>query len=137
MRTAVHCQVGGRFSRCHNESVNSCQYCGRDFCAEHAHYVEGHEAVCSRKACRDKRDDLAVHLAYRERVTQRNNVGLCGIEDCGPHPGFQCSLCQGHFCDNHLSQRTYTFFDGWSSVQRWVSVCPRCWERRKIWARRR
>jgi hypothetical protein len=134
MATAL-CQLGKRFSRCTNASIQSCQYCGRYFCRDHCHYLEGHEAVCSRKACRAKREDLAAHLVYRERVEQRNRAGLCGVEECGPHPGFQCSLCQGMFCEVHLSARTYTFHTGRSSVQRWVSVCPRCWERRKIWSR--
>ncbi len=133
----LSCQLGGRFSRCPNPPVQSCQYCGRHFCLDHSDYIQGSEAVCARKPCRAKREDMAVHLAYRERVEQRNRAGLCGIEDCGPHPGFQCSLCQGRFCEAHLSERTYTFFDGRSSVQRMVSVCPRCWERRKIWSRRR
>lgn len=127
------CQVGGRFSRCHNAAQNDCQYCGRAFCAGHAYYVENHEAVCCRKACMLKRDDLAEHLIYRERVEQRNHAGLCGIEDCGPHPGFECSLCKGLFCGDHLSERLYPFKMGMATIDRPVSVCARCWARRKIW----
>ena len=129
------CQVGGRFSRCHNEAVNSCQYCGRRFCDSHTHYAENHEAVCARPTCVRKREDLVVHIAYRDRVGQRNHAGLCGFEDCGPHPGFECSLCQGRFCEGHLSERMYPFRDGWVVFERRVSVCPRCWERRKVWRR--
>lgn len=111
-----------------------CQYCGRHFCAEHCTEVKGHEAVCARKPCRAKWDDVAVHLEYRSRVTQRNHVGLCGVEDCGPHPGYQCSLCKGHFCGRHLSERLYPFRQGYITVERPVSLCDRCWQRRKVWA---
>ena len=127
------CQVGGRFSRCRNTVGNSCQYCGRAFCDYHTHYVGGHEAVCARQRCRSKHDDLTIHLVYRERVRQRNSAGLCGIEECGPHPGFECSLCSGHFCEAHLSERLYPFQDGFTRIDRPVSVCPPCWQRRKIW----
>jgi hypothetical protein len=133
--TTATCQVGGRFSRCHNPAQHVCQYCGRDFCADHAHYVQDHEAVCSRAPCRRKRDDLVVHLAYRERVHQRNQAGLCGAEECGPHPGYECSLCQGLFCGAHLTERMYPFKDGWVTVERRLSVCARCWDRRKVWRR--
>ena len=127
------CKLGGRFSRCPNRPEHSCQYCGRSFCEFHTFYVGGHEAVCSRKACRLKHTDLGEHMAYRERVAQRNNAGLCGVENCGPHPGYECSLCQGHFCEEHLAEHLYPFKDGWLTIERPVSVCPRCWERRKVW----
>jgi hypothetical protein len=127
------CQLGGRFNRCPNAPEHDCQYCGRWFCQEHTHFVEGHEAVCARKQCRAKRDDLDDHLRYRERVEQRNHVGLCGIEECGPHPGYQCSLCRGYFCAAHLSDRMYPFHDGRVTVDKPVSVCERCWQRRKVW----
>jgi hypothetical protein len=133
--TARTCQVGGRFSRCENAAEHACQYCGRRFCAAHSYHVEGHEAVCTRKACRLKRDDMAEHLAYRQRVGQRNRAALCGVETCGPHPRFECSLCQGHFCAAHLSDRLYPMRDGWTTVERRLSVCERCWQRRKIWRR--
>jgi hypothetical protein len=127
------CESGRLFSRCLNTATYLCQYCGRHFCDEHAYYVFEHEAVCDRKRCRLKRDDMVEHLAYERRVAQRNNVGLCGIEDCGPHPGYQCSLCHGRFCDLHLRETPYTFRDGWSVSERMVSACPRCHARRKIW----
>ena len=127
------CQVGRIFSRCSNTPEHSCQYCGRRFCAQHTTFVEGLDAVCSRKVCRLKRDDLAEHLQYAERVAQRNRAGLCGIENCGPHPGFECSLCRGHFCGTHLSERRYPFSDGYTTIDRPVSICGHCWRRRKIW----
>ena len=130
------CQLGGRFSRCTLEAAQTCQYCGRAFCETHAYHVEPHDAVCARKKCRDKRDDLELHMQYRQRVGERNQVGLCGVEDCGPHPGFECSLCHGRFCGMHLSERMYPFHEGWITIERPVSICMRCWERRKIWRRR-
>ena len=135
MRPAT-CKLGGRFSRCPNAPKHSCQYCGRDFCAVHSHYVEGHEAVCSRESCRVKKVDLELHLAYQTRVTQRNRAGLCGVEECGPHPGFECSLCRGHFCEAHLADRMSPFPDGRVIIDRPASVCSHCWDRRKVWRRR-
>lgn len=130
---AAACQLGGRFSRCQRPSVEVCQYCGRHFCAEHSTHVRDHEAVCARKPCRAKWDDVIAHLEYRGRVAQRNRVGLCGVEGCGPHPGYQCSLCRGHFCGLHLAERLYPFRQGLITVERPVSVCEQCWRRRKIW----
>lgn len=136
MRPGTLCQIGGRFSRCQQTAAHSCQYCGRDFCEAHAYHVEALDAVCSRKRCQAKHDDLRDHTAYKARVSERNHVGLCGIEECGPHPGFECSLCRGQFCARHLSERMYPFSDGWVSIDRPVSICARCWERRKIWRSR-
>ena len=133
---AVLCQVGGRFSRCPNSSRFSCQYCGRSFCDVHSYWVEDHEAVCTRKQCRLKRDDLADHTAYRAEVTRRNRAGHCGLATCETPSVFECSLCEGHFCEDHLATRMYTFRDGWSRVDRPVSVCPHCWGRRKVWKHR-
>ncbi|GMV84274.1 MAG: hypothetical protein AMXMBFR80_01320 [Dehalococcoidia bacterium] len=130
------CQVGGRFSRCHNPAEHVCQYCGGAFCSVHTDYIADHEAVCSRKQCHAKRVDLEAHLAYKARVIQRNRAGLCGIEGCGPHPGFECSLCLGLFCGRHLHERHYPFQEGRVQVERLVSVCAHCWERRKIWRAR-
>ncbi|MGE5597655.1 MAG: hypothetical protein ACM3S1_16650 [Hyphomicrobiales bacterium] len=130
------CQLGGRFSRCTRASKNTCQYCGRHFCAEHAYVDEGIDAVCTRNRCRTKFDDLRRHLQYRQRVQQRNSAGLCGLEGCGPHPAFECSLCNGLFCEAHVSNRLYPFREAFSSSERPVSVCEWCWKRRKIWRRR-
>jgi hypothetical protein len=130
------CQVGGRFSRCANQASETCQYCGRAFCAAHTGFTEDHEAVCSRKPCVAKRRDLDAHLAYRTRVLQRNRAGLCGIDACDPHPPFECSLCQGRFCGRHLTERLYPFRTGMVSVDRPVSICAHCWERRGIWRSR-
>jgi hypothetical protein len=132
---AALCELGGRFSRCPNPPDNACQYCGRNFCAAHTHYVEGHEAVCSRKPCREKKQDMDLHLAYRARVGQLNRARLCGEESCGSRPIYECSLCRGLFCDSHLSDRMYPFHDGRVVVDKPASVCSHCWDRRKIWRR--
>src|SRR4029079_7090190 len=127
------CKAGGRFSRCQNRSLDTCQYCGKPFCEAHTYVREGHEAVCTRKRCRRKQDDLKLHMDYRARVLERNAVGLCGVEDCQPHPRLECSLCLGLFCSVHVTERMYPFREGYVSIERPVSVCAWCWERRKIW----
>ncbi|MCL4230441.1 MAG: hypothetical protein KJ053_02570 [Dehalococcoidia bacterium] len=133
---ATPCRAGGRFSRCPDLSQHSCQYCGRGFCANHGYFVEADEAVCSRRHCRARHDDLVRHLLYLERAGQLNRVGLCGLEGCNRPHQFQCSLCRAHFCESHLAERRYPFSEGWSRVERWVSVCADCWNRRKVWQAR-
>jgi len=130
-----HCQVGSRFFRCGAPAIDSCQYCGRPFCAKHCYIEEGLDAVCTRRRCRAKFDDLVRHLDYKQRARQRNAVGLCGIEECGPHPSFECSLCHCRFCEEHVSKRMYPVRHGFVVVERPLSVCTWCWERRKIWRR--
>jgi predicted nucleic acid binding AN1-type Zn finger protein len=127
------CGAGSRFSRCRAEPVDTCQYCGRPFCAAHTYFAQDHEAVCTRKPCRVKKLDLDAHMVYRQRVAERNRAGLCGIEECGPHPALQCSMCRGQFCANHVSERSYPFRDGRVVINRPASVCQWCWKRRKIW----
>lgn len=129
------CGAGGRFRRCHNPIVNSCQYCGRGFCEAHAYFVKGFEAVCARTRCRRKHDDMQLHMGYKARVGERNGAGLCGIEECGPHPRYECSLCRGHFCEAHISERQYPIRDGSVIINRPSSVCAWCWRRRKVWRR--
>lgn len=131
------CEIGGFFSKCKNEAGWVCHFCGRRFCETHTHRVEGHEEVCSREPCRKKDADLAVHMQYKGRVRSKNLVGLCGEDDCETAGPFQCSLCRGMFCDKHLQDRRYRFYEGFGSIERPVSICARCWGRRKIWARRR
>lgn len=127
------CEAGGRFSRCRRAAVDTCQYCGRRFCEAHTRLNEGHEAVCSRKSCSKKADDLAAHQSYQAAVDGRNRQGLCGADGCGPDPGFACSLCRGNFCAGHLTVRLYPFREGRAVVERRVSVCNHCWGRRKVW----
>lgn len=129
------CRAGGRFRRCARPPVHTCQYCGRPFCEAHSYFAEGYDAVCIRGRCRAKHDDLQRHEAYRLRVSERNRAGLCGVEGCGPHPGLECSLCRGHFCARHISDRQYPIREGYVIINRPASVCPWCWDRRKVWKR--
>lgn len=131
----ARCSVGRAFARCPHVALDSCQYCGRPFCAAHTFLREGHDAVCTRKRCRVKHEDLARHLEYREATRVRNRAGLCGIDGCGPHPKLQCSLCEGHFCDTHVRERNYPVREGSVIIDRPMSVCEWCWRRRKIWRR--
>lgn len=127
------CGVGGLFSRCPEPPIDTCQYCGRGFCENHTEFRQGIDAVCAQKKCAAKIKDLLGHNVYKEDVARRNRSGLCGIEGCGPHPGNECSLCRGLFCRDHLQPRMYPFFNGYSTVDRPVSACAHCWQRRKLW----
>lgn len=134
----AECQLGGRFSRCKLPSNHTCQYCGRYFCDQHTHFIEGHEAVCARKECVAKQQDMAAHDEYRAAVRGRNNARLCGVAECESEPpaALECSLCRGHFCGEHVKERMYPFHDGYSRMERALSLCNHCWERRKIWQKR-
>lgn len=123
------CQIGGRFSRCHETASETCQYCGRPFCDGHAYFVEGHEAVCTRKGCRAKRDDLVAFEEFRVVATRRNRSGICGQEECEDRCRSECSLCHGAFCSEHVQVKTYPAANG----AKVVSTCPTCWDRRKVW----
>lgn len=127
------CQLGRRFARCHNEAPFQCQYCARAFCSDHSYFVQGYDAVCSRKECVLKHDDLARHLIYRRAVEQRNRIGLCGLDDCSTPQRVVCSLCRGRFCADHVFGHMYPFKDGLVTIEQPVSVCEECWDRRKIW----
>lgn len=133
----AHCELGGRFSRCKLPSEHTCQYCGRSFCARHTHYLHGYEAVCNRKECAAKQEDMAIHVEYRQEVVGKNRAHLCGEPGCAASPATnECSLCKGHFCQAHVSERMYWLPDGFSRIERTVSVCSHCWSRRKIWQKR-
>lgn len=132
----ARCQVGGLFARCSAVASHVCQYCARRFCDAHTYHLADHEAVCARRECREKWDDLQRHLGYRAFVAQRNRVGVCGVAGCEGRWGYACSLCQGQFCPEHLEERLYPVFDGYHRREESKSVCAHCWERRKIWARR-
>jgi hypothetical protein len=125
--------MGRWFSKCRQPAIETCQYCGRPFCGEHAHYVEGTNAVCSRTKCIRKHEDLVVHEAYKLAVTRRNMLDLCGEPECHGDPVLTCSLCEGRFCEEHLRVRKWGFRDAQASYERMVSICAHCWERRKIW----
>lgn len=132
------CQLGGRFRKCKRPSNHTCQYCARDFCELHTHFVEGHEAVCSRPVCAAKQVSMVLHDEYRAVVRGRNNARLCGQPDCEAPPpaNLECSLCRGHFCPEHVQERLYWTPDGLTRNERALSLCAHCWERRKIWQKR-
>lgn len=129
------CEVGGVFRRCHGVSVAVCQYCGRDFCAEHTGKRVGEEEVCSRPRCLAKFDDLKAHIAYREQAVLRSARGICGTPGCENRRAGQCSKCQAYFCDQHLRDRTEHVREGWTRVSRPVCVCDHCAGRLKLWSR--
>ncbi len=131
------CKLGGRLRPCKQRAEHTCQYCARDFCHDHSYYVEGYEAVCTRKPCVTKHDDLQRHLGYKEEVLRRNKAGLCAEPDCeATNPAFQCSFCRGHFCPEHIQERNYAMQEGWVKVDKQVSLCAWCWGRRKVWQKR-
>ena len=129
------CQLGGRFRRCPIRASGTCQYCGRSFCGEHSHFAEGFEAVCTRKSCAAKQDDVQAHRLYVEDAVRLNRAGLCGLEGCNERRAFECSKCLGFYCPAHLSDQMYPATSRLEAPRR-ASVCPHCWDRRKIWSRR-
>lgn len=133
----ANCELGGRFRKCANSAVNTCQYCGRSFCASHTHHIKDHEAVCARDTCVAKHEDLQRHLDYKREVGGRNGAGHCGEPGCSTvHPRYQCSMCRGAFCAEHVRERMYALQDGYVKIDKRVSICDWCWRRRKIWQKR-
>lgn len=129
------CQVGSFFRRCHGTAIGSCQYCGRNFCAEHGSYLEGNQEVCSRAICQEKVADLKDHLIYREAARERSARGFCGSPGCvAPRTG-QCSKCGALFCDRHLHDRDEVIHRGLVSFSRPASFCEHCLARRRLWSR--
>jgi hypothetical protein len=102
-------------------------------CEVHLYFREAYEAVCIGDRCKAKHHDMQSHLKYRARVSERNRAGLCGVEECGPHPQLVCSLCQGQFCYGHIQERMYPMREGRVVIEKPASICPQCWSRRKIW----
>jgi hypothetical protein len=47
----------------------------------------------------------------------------------------ECSQCRGLFCAAHIRERMYPVREGMVSIDRPMSLCDRCWARRKIWRR--
>lgn len=131
--SSATCRLGGIFSKCKNDAYQACQYCGRSFCDLHSYYEKDHEAVCSRKKCRAKIDDMLAQRQYQAGIAKNNQKGLCGIDECGPSTVAQCSLCRGRFCEEHVMFRMYPPGRGEGARDRAVSACDSCWARRKIW----
>ncbi|MEX2080662.1 MAG: hypothetical protein WEC33_03525 [Dehalococcoidia bacterium] len=133
----AQCGIGRLFKRCQQQASHVCQYCGRDFCDAHTHFIQGHEAVCGARFCVAKHEDLKIYNGYKAAVEGRNGARLCGALRCEEPLGSGCSLCRGEFCEGHVSHRRYQFREGRGMAERWVSICAVCWDRRRIWRRMR
>lgn len=132
---AGRCALGGRLRRCPGPPADTCQYCARPFCPDHAHVLEGYEAVCVRKPCAAKHDDLQLHHGHMRGVRLRNREGRCGVEGCANAHGFDCEKCGGRFCLGHLADRLYPAAPNSGESAAMACVCAHCWERREIWSR--
>jgi hypothetical protein len=120
---------------CGGEAVGLCQYCGRPFCKRHGEVQEDGQEICSRKFCVAKRDDLLVHLVYKDAVTARNEGEMCGIDRCRGELSGQCIRCRGFFCVQHVEGREEKIYENQVLVTQVASLCHHCWERRPIWLR--
>ena len=124
-----------KFSGCKGTPAGLCIYCGRAFCAEHGEVRGAGEEICIRKNCIAKRDDLVVHMQYREQVEARNQTNSCGVTECQHPPDGQCGRCRAYFCLNHLDTREETVGSGMQQVRQMATMCGHCWDRRPIWTR--
>ena len=104
-------------------------------CEEHAYVLEGYDAVCVRRACTAKHDDLPGHHEYVRGVRLRNRDGFCGFESCSYSPSFDCSKCGGRFCLRCLSDELYPSAHPGQDAEMAI-VCAHCWDRRTIWSKR-
>ncbi len=132
---ADRCALGGRIRRCSRPPHDTCQYCTRPFCPEHAYVLEGYDAVCTRAPCVAKHDDIPGHHDYVSGVRLRNRDGFCGFEVCAFAASFECSKCLGRFCLRHLSDQLYPSASSREPAEMAI-VCDHCWERRTIWSKR-
>ena len=123
------------FSTCGDGAIACCQYCGRDFCARHGVILADAQEVCSRKECVAKREDLALHLLYKEAVGHLNEQGLCGAPTCREEIAAQCVRCKGLFCGVHVRKREESFVYNQVKDHRMATLCRHCVDRRSIWTR--
>ena len=121
------CQIKGFLTVCGATATAQCVYCGRAFCPKHGEIMEDSYEVCTRKACITKKQDLQVHLVYKEAVLERNLQRLCGIEVCETEIQVQCNRCKGYFCIEHTRPWLETVTD------KPEFTCHHCLERRSIW----
>ncbi|HWC30505.1 MAG TPA: hypothetical protein VG845_10535 [Dehalococcoidia bacterium] len=127
------CQVKGGLFKCGTAANAMCVYCGRPFCERHGVIGADGEEVCDSKNCVAKREDLAVHLEYKEAVLGLNRERLCGIGECGAEFTWQCNRCRLYFCQSHLETREMPVMEEGMRFERPVLVCRHCWQRRSIW----
>jgi hypothetical protein len=127
------CQVKGGVFKCGDAATAMCVYCGRPFCERHGVIGAEGEEVCNSKNCVAKREDLVLHLAYKQDVVVLNLERVCGIELCRVDFVGQCTRCKGYFCRGHIETRVMTVIEEGMPFERPVLVCRHCWQRRPIW----
>jgi predicted nucleic acid binding AN1-type Zn finger protein len=121
------CQIKGVLTNCGAAATAQCVYCGRTFCPKHGEVMDDGYEVCTRKSCITKKQDLTVHLSYKETVLLRNLQRSCGIEVCGAEIQVQCNRCKGYFCLGHTQPWLETV------TEKPERTCAHCLERRPIW----
>lgn len=129
------CEVRRRFRSCSKPGIARCQYCGRNFCAEHGLRLDDGQEICARPTCQEKKTDLEPFFAYKEEVAARNQQRACGEAECASPPTGQCSKCGGLFCRRHLQERLLEQRRGSTVVREPASLCRRCLARRRLWSR--
>jgi hypothetical protein len=127
------CQVKSGLFKCGDTANAQCVYCGRPYCQRHGDFGPQGEEVCDSKNCVAKREDLAIHLVYKEAVIVLNRQQLCGVETCGVEFIAQCSRCKLYFCRTHIETREMAVMEEGMRFERPVLVCRHCWKRRPIW----
>jgi len=127
------CEMKAGLFRCRSEAAGVCVYCARSFCSQHGFLGEDGEEVCNRGACVAKREDLARHLAYKERALLLNRERICGAGGCRNEIVAQCARCRTYFCRRHGGVYEDFVLEDRVRVQRETFVCLHCWKRRAIW----
>ena len=127
------CEIKSGVFKCGDAATAICVYCGRHFCEKHGVIRDLGEEVCDSKNCVAKREDLEVHLAYKETVLVFNRQRICGLDVCEEEWVRQCSRCKGYFCTSHIGQTEMMVVDEGVRAQRLVLICRHCLDRRPIW----
>ena len=121
------CQVKGMLTACGAKATAQCVYCGRTFCSKHGEIMKDSYEVCTRKICVTKKQDLQVHMLYKDAVLQRNLERLCGIEACDTALQVQCNRCKGYFCSSHTRPWLETV------TEKPERTCAHCLHRLPLW----
>lgn len=129
------CQVKGGLFKCGDAATAICVYCARAFCERHGVMGPEGEAVCDGKNCVAKREDMALHLVYKQDVLVLNRQRLCGVEVCRVDFVGQCARCKGYFCRGHIETREMAVIEEGMRFERPVLVCRHCWQRHPVWER--
>ncbi len=127
------CEIKSGVFKCGDAASAICVYCGRHFCEKHGVIRKLGEEICDSKNCVAKREDLELHMVYKETVLAFNRQRLCGLEICVEEWVCQCSRCKGYFCTTHIGQREMTVVDEGVRAERLVLICRHCLDRRPIW----